>query len=723
MVVRRAMAKRALRRHANEWPILPGSEIPPTNWPGWPEGKKFAFVLTHDVEGRAGLEKVRQLMKLEMALGFRSAFYFIPEGEYRVPHELREELVRNGFEVGVHDLYHDGKLFNSRKRFSEHAVKINQYLDEWGAVGFRAGFMLHQLDWLHELAIQYDASTFDTDPFEPQPQGVGTIFPFWVAKHTSAKQNDDRRDPDDVKNSTKTYNRKVQRNRYVELPYTLPQDLTLFLLFRERNIDIWRRKLDWVAKHGGMVLVDVHPDYVFFDGEPATIKTTTAGLYTELLRYVHERYGGSFWHAVPRQVAAYFRASCSMSGYRQKKRVCMVTYSHYETDNRVMRYAEALAEHGDHVDVLALSRGKGQPTSETIGKVNVYRIQSRTGKNQRTKLDYLVPIVRFLLASSVWMTRKHLRRRYDLIHAHNVPDFLVFSALIPKLMGAKVILDIHDILPEFYASKFGASPRSLCVKMLMFFERLSARVADHVILANHLWFDKYTQRAAPSSKCSTLINYVDSRRFHARQRTRKDNRIVMLFPGGLQWHQGLDIAIRAFQKVLLNYPNAEFHIYGEGNMKPKLIALVSELGLNGKVQFFDPVPANQIADIMANADLGVVPKRANSFGNEAYSTKILEFMALGVPVVVSETRVDRYYFDDSLVRFFPSGDAEALAKAVLEVLENPQATAGRIEKGRSYALAQSWQIKKHEYIGLVDRLCGSSGPTREEPPTLSEAHK
>ncbi len=153
---------------------------PPEGWPGWPDGKKFAFVLTHDVEGPDGLAKCRQLMQLEKELGFRSSFNFIPEGEYAVSRELRGELAQNGFEVGVHDLHHDGMLYRSREDFSENARWINHYLKEWGAVGFRSGFMLRNLDWLHELNIQYDASTFDTDPFEPQPDGAGTIFPFWV---------------------------------------------------------------------------------------------------------------------------------------------------------------------------------------------------------------------------------------------------------------------------------------------------------------------------------------------------------------------------------------------------------------------------------------------------------------------------------------------------------------------------------------------------------------
>ena len=187
MAIRRWFALRKRDSVLDKWPILPGSEKPPANWPGWPDGKQFAFVLTHDVEGPEGLAKVRKLAELEMELGFRSCFNFIPEGDYAVPSTLRTWLVEHGFEVGVHDLYHDGKLFLTEKEFRRNVPRINHYLKDWDAAGFRSGFMLSELDWLHDLDIQYDCSTFDTDPFEPQPDGVSTIFPFWVPRNEKLK--------------------------------------------------------------------------------------------------------------------------------------------------------------------------------------------------------------------------------------------------------------------------------------------------------------------------------------------------------------------------------------------------------------------------------------------------------------------------------------------------------------------------------------------------------
>jgi hypothetical protein len=291
--IRRKLARRLLKHIGGVWPIMPGSECPPENWPGWPEGKKFAFVLTHDVESKVGLDRCQSLMQLELAFGFRSSFNFIPEGSYRVPAELRQELTAEGFEVGIHDLKHDGHLFFSRRKFKRHAARINGYAREWGASGFRSGFMLRNLDWLHDLDVEYDASTFDTDPFEPQPDGRHTIFPFWVPRPNGTSINPER----SVINPSS--------RGYFEVPYTLPQDFTLFVLLQEKTPEIWLRKLDWIAQHGGMALVDVHPDYLSFDDARVGPMEYPVSHYKSFLGYVSRRYNGAFWNATPSKVAQF----------------------------------------------------------------------------------------------------------------------------------------------------------------------------------------------------------------------------------------------------------------------------------------------------------------------------------------------------------------------------------------------------------------------------------
>jgi glycosyltransferase involved in cell wall biosynthesis len=200
---------------------------------------------------------------------------------------------------------------------------------------------------------------------------------------------------------------------------------------------------------------------------------------------------------------------------------------------------------------------------------------------------------------------------------------------------------------------------------------------------------------------------VDTRVFLPQRRRRQDGRLIILFPGGLQWHQGVDIAIRAFKKISLELPNAEFHIYGDGNAKESLIRLAADLGLNGQVRFRELVSVREIAAIMADADLGVVPKRADSFGNEAYSTKIMEFMAVGVPVVAANTKIDRHYFSGEVVRFFESGDADSLAREMSELLRNPESRQQIVTRASRYAATHCWEIRKADYLTLVDHLLES----------------
>lgn len=278
MALRRMLAARLRRQSSDRWPILESASKVPQGWPGWPDGKKFAFVLTHDVEGQKGLERCRKLAETEKALGFRSSFNFVPEGEYRLPESLQNFLKAEGFEIGVHDLHHNGSLYRSAGSFKAQAPKINHYLKSWGAVGFRSGFMFHNLEWLQDLDVLYDASTFDTDPFEPQPDGVETIFPFWSQ-------------PKDTRG-------------HIELPYTLPQDSTLFLLFQEKTTDIWVKKLEWIVESGGMALVNVHPDYINFGGKGAPSEFPVEW-YEGFLKHVSARYRDSCWFALPREVAEY----------------------------------------------------------------------------------------------------------------------------------------------------------------------------------------------------------------------------------------------------------------------------------------------------------------------------------------------------------------------------------------------------------------------------------
>ncbi len=280
--LRRLVARWKQSRYRHSWPIDESAANPPKNWRGWPGDKKFALILTHDVELAGGQEKCLPLMELEKRYGFRSSFNFVPE-RYPVSKEVQQILRSNNFEIGVHGLYHDGKLYQSEKIFRQRAEKINRYLADWQAAGFRSPSMHHNLAWLHHLNIKYDLSTFDTDPFEPQSDGVATIFPFRVQNGLPEKN-------------------------YVELPYTLVQDYTHFIMLKKTDIKIWQEKLDWIVAKGGMALLNTHPDYMNFNGNQFKPDEYTAAYYEEFLKYVHTKYKDQYWNVIPKVLAAFWQS-------------------------------------------------------------------------------------------------------------------------------------------------------------------------------------------------------------------------------------------------------------------------------------------------------------------------------------------------------------------------------------------------------------------------------
>ncbi len=245
----------------------------------WPQAKRFALVLTHDVESAAGQRFVREVADLEERYGFRSSFNFVPE-RYPIDERLLAELRERSFEVGVHGLRHDGRLFSSLDVFRERAGRINCYLRAWQAVGFRSPMTHRNPTWMQALDVEYDSSFFDTDPFEPIPGGTMSIWPFMMG-------------------------------RFVELPYTLAQDHTLMRTLGESTPRLWLEKVAFVERHCGMALVNTHPDYL---RNPRYLS-----IYEAFLANTRRQAAG-YWHALPRDVARWWRrratAAAEWDGHR-----------------------------------------------------------------------------------------------------------------------------------------------------------------------------------------------------------------------------------------------------------------------------------------------------------------------------------------------------------------------------------------------------------------------
>jgi len=237
----------------------------------WPNRKRFAFVLSHDVETDEGQVFVRKVADLDEHFGFRSIFNFIPE-RYDIDYNLIDELKARGFEIGLHGLLHDGKLFSSHKEFKRRALRINDYLIKFGANGFRSPLTHRHPEWMQSLKLDYDLSFFDTDPYEPMPGGTMSIWPFMIGN-------------------------------FMELPYTLAQDYTLAVVLGEKTPKIWFQKTDFLSKYHGMALVNTHPDYLK--------RKDIWNIYEDYLKAIQKR--TDYWHALPCEVSQWWRNRTSES--------------------------------------------------------------------------------------------------------------------------------------------------------------------------------------------------------------------------------------------------------------------------------------------------------------------------------------------------------------------------------------------------------------------------
>ena len=714
--VRRWFALRKLDSVRDVWPIAPGSERAPEGWRGWPEGKKFALVLTHDVEGLEGLRKCREVMNLEMDLGFRSSFNFIPEGTYRVQLELREELVRNGFEVGIHDLKHDGLLFDSHEEFSRRAGRINGYLGKWGAVGFRSGFMLNELEWFHGLDVLYDASTFDTDPFEPQPHGRNTIFPFFVPRHAPPSSSGLNGQINGYPPTT------MLKRGFVELPYTLPQDHTLFLILREQSIDIWKRKIDWIAEHGGMALLDTHPDYMTMTGQSATRLDYPVGHYEELLRYVRQKFGDNYWHATAKQVAQWYSGTIGSGEPRisgkaphsrplSGKKGAVVLHSYFPADPRPRREAEALVAAGMEIDLICLRQNPNEPSRESRGGINVRRVPLR--HKREGKLAYFIQYGCFILWSGLILSFRSIRKRYDLVHVHNMPDILVFSGLVPKCRGAKLILDLHDPMPELLMSIFDLPESHFAVRILKLLEKWSIRFADRVMTVNLRCKEIFSKRSCNPAKISVIMNAPDEKIFRFRESPaamdgETGRPFVLMFHGSIVERHGLDLAVQAVQLVMKTVPGVQLRIYGSPTpFLDSVMASCRKDQLDGAVRYLGELNLEQIVKAIGECDLGLIPNRRSIFTQLNTPTRIFEYLACGKPVIAPRVPGISDYFSEEDLLFFELGDANDLARKIEHAFAHPEEVREIVGRGQKIYLSHSWSSEEKAFVSIVeDQLAG-----------------
>ena len=399
---------------------------------------------------------------------------------------------------------------------------------------------------------------------------------------------------------------------------------------------------------------------------------------------------------------------------RLSKRACMVVHSFYPDDPRVRRETEALLGDGWQVDVICL-RGEGEAKHEDCNGAQVHRLAVRRHRGAGFAI-YMLEYMHFFLLASVLLARLQLKKRFNVVQVHNMPDFLIFTAAIPKMLGARLVLDIHDLVPELYGSKFGGKPGHPAIRMARWTERRSAAFACQVLTAGEPFRKRLIERGTPADKVTVIMNAADPTLFQAGKYAKskvetgqsdKDS-FVLMYHGGLFDRYGLDIAIKAVDKLRSQIPGIALHIYGQGEASNDLARLVNTLGLHEHVLLGGFVPIDSIPALVASADLGVVPYRQNPFTDLLYPTKAFEYIIMGVPVVMSSTGAVTELFPNVPDMFVPPEDVDALATRILDLYRDPRRLQALLEAAQRAYAPYAWENQRERYLAVMRGLLPSA---------------
>lgn len=404
------------------------------------------------------------------------------------------------------------------------------------------------------------------------------------------------------------------------------------------------------------------------------------------------------------------------------KSACFVVQSVYDFDPRVMRKAEALVAAGYSVDVLALRPPDGR-RKYTLNDVNVFTLS--LGKRRGSLARYTFEYANFFLWALVRLPLMMLRRRYAVVDVNSLPDFLVFAAIIARWMGAKLVLDLHEITPEFYMSKYHLLESSRMVRLMKMLELASIRFADHVLTINAPTEDLLVSRGLERSKSTVIMNAVNEDRFASystgtAETVSQPGKFVMMYHGTLTHIYGLDIAIEALAQVHSEMPGAELWIVGSGPEKNALAALSQRLGVATKVRFMGQVAATEIPGWLKQCDIGILPIRRDVFLDYAFPNKLPEFIFMGKPIIISSLKAIRHYFSQEALAYFEPNDPADLARTMLRLYRDTDLLRQLPLKARTENESISWNVMRLRYLRVVQGLIGVAADVAEESQAPAE---
>jgi glycosyltransferase involved in cell wall biosynthesis len=399
-------------------------------------------------------------------------------------------------------------------------------------------------------------------------------------------------------------------------------------------------------------------------------------------------------------------------GHLQGKRVGIVVLSAYPFDPRPRRAADALVRQGMSVDYICVADGKA-PWHEKRNGINLFRIPMEHRRGG--KLAYAYRYSAFTLASAVILAARSCPRRYDLIYINNMPDVLVLSALLPKMFGAKVILDLHDPMPELMMTIFDKTPASKSVQLLKFLEKWSVSRANQILVPNAACRRLLVARSCSEEKVAVVMNSPDESIFpfrpacsRAAMRPRSSKPVVVMYHGTLVERNGLDLAVEAVARLCKRLPTAQLHIYGKATpFMERVMQSAKEHGLRQNIVHAGERPLEQIVAAIDACDVGIIPNRRNAFTNINTPTRIFEYLARGKPVIAPRTTGIQDYFDEHSLFFFEPGNADELAQKIEFVAFHPGESLTITERGQQVYKGHSWQQESKTLVRLVRQLLQS----------------
>ncbi|MDO9087615.1 MAG: glycosyltransferase family 4 protein [Anaerolineaceae bacterium] len=401
----------------------------------------------------------------------------------------------------------------------------------------------------------------------------------------------------------------------------------------------------------------------------------------------------------------------NVNGNNQKQlRHCMIVHAIYPLgETRVQREAEALVKRGYDVDVICL-RNPGSLAVDSYKDVKIYRENYRSLIKFVKKdglLEQFLKYINFFFSATFRLIQLNITSRYDSIQVHNLPDFLVFCAIIPKLQKIPIILDLHDLMPEFYSSRF-RNNRSLLAGLIRLQERLACRFSDHVITVSEHWRQALIQRGVPDEKCSVVMNVADDSIFHPSDKVflqnQDENNFRLIYHGAIVERYGLDLIINAINLVKSDIPGIHLTLVGYGDFLPQMLALVKKHRLDRYVTFMDSILAEELPKVIKTCHVGVVPYRKNIFTDGLLPTKLMEYTALGMPAIASRTTAVEAYFSKANTEFFEPGNVNELARCILMLYRNPDRMVELAQGSMKFNQLYNWTKISENYVNLVARL-------------------